>query len=265
MTNDIKNQIEALLFASGRKMTLDELKMHLNVSSSQTIRDAFTELQKEYEQRESPVMLVEEGDSWKLTTREKYLTMVRKINPNTELTKTMMETLAVIAWKQPITQSEVIAIRTNKAYEHIGALERMGFLVKEKYGRTYMLKLTEKFYTYFDLRDAQAARDMFKHIKEDAETQRKLEEARTQADASAAGQKIEPALTQETTSLLSEPSLPAEESLSASPLELSEFPSEDGMENSPEQSSTPAPLAVSIIQGYEKAEPSKKEKSKKGV
>lgn len=185
MTIELKNQIEALLFASGRKMTVEELKLHLNISSSKAIQEAAQLLQKEHEERQSPVMVVQEGDSWKLTTREKYLSIVRKINPNTELTKTMMETLAVIAWKQPITQSEVIAIRTNKAYEHIGELEKMGFLVKEKYGRTYMLKLTQKFFDYFDLRDAQAAREMFAHVKESEETQKKLEEARVQADAGA--------------------------------------------------------------------------------
>ena len=185
MTTELKNQIEALLFASGRKMTVEELKLHLNVASAKTINEAAQQLQKECEERQSPVMVVQEGDSWKLTTREKYLQIVRKINPNTELTKTMMETLAVIAWKQPITQSEVIAIRTNKAYEHIGELERMGFLVKEKYGRTFMLKLTQKFFDYFDLRDAQAAREIFAHVKESEETQRKLEEARAAADQSA--------------------------------------------------------------------------------
>ncbi len=185
MTNELKNQIEALLFASGRKMTVDELKTHLTISSAAAIREAAAELQKEYDERQSPVMVVQEGDSWKLTTREKYLHQVRKINPNTELTKTMMETLAVIAWKQPITQSEVISIRTNKAYEHIAELEKMGFLIKEKYGRTFMLKLTQKFFDYFDLRDAQAARERFSHIKETEETQRKLEQARAAADASA--------------------------------------------------------------------------------
>ncbi len=183
LMTELKNQIEALLFACGRKMTLEELKLHLNISSNKAIQEATELLKKEHEQRESPVMVVQEGDSWKLTTREKYLNMVRKINPNTELTKTMMETLAVIAWKQPITQSEVIAIRTNKAYEHIGELEKMNFLIKEKYGRTFMLKLTQKFFDYFDLRDAQAAREMFAHVKESEETQRKLEEARAQADA----------------------------------------------------------------------------------
>ncbi|MFA6888976.1 MAG: SMC-Scp complex subunit ScpB [Candidatus Woesearchaeota archaeon] len=184
MTNELKNQIEALLFASGRKMTIDELKIHLTISSAAAVKEAVAELQKEYEERQSPVIVVQEGDSWKLTTREKYLHQVRKINPNTELTKTMMETLAVIAWKQPITQSEVISIRTNKAYDHIAELERMGFLIKEKYGRTFMLKLTQKFFDYFDLHDAQAARERFSHIKESEETQKKLEQARAAADAS---------------------------------------------------------------------------------
>ncbi len=196
MTNELKNQIEALLFACGRKMTLEELKLHL-LTSSAAIKEAAAELQKEHDERQSPVMVIQEGDSWKLTTREKYLSIVRKINPNTELTKTMMETLAVIAWKQPITQSEVIAIRTNKAYEHIGELEKMGFLVKEKYGRTFMLKLTQKFFDYFDLRDAQAAREMFAHVKESEETQRKLEEARAVADAGVAEKNLPEVITEE--------------------------------------------------------------------
>ncbi len=182
MVNELKNQIEALLFASGRKMTVEELKLYLTISSAAAIKEAIAELQKECDERQSPIMLVEEGNSWKLITREKYLSIVRKINPNTELTKTIMETLAVIAWKQPITQSEIIAIRTNKAYDHIAELEKMGFLVKEKYGRTFMLKLTQKFFDYFDLRNAQAARDMFKHIQESEETQKKLEDARNEIE-----------------------------------------------------------------------------------
>lgn len=181
MTQEIKNQIEALLFASGRKMGIDELKIHLMVSSPAVIQEALQQLQREYDERQNSIMVVQEGDVWKLTTREKYLSLVRKINPNTELTKSMMETLAVVAWKQPITQSEVIAIRTNKAYEHIAGLEKMGFLVKEKYGRTFMLKLTQKFFDYFDLHDAQAARNMFKHIKENEESQQKLEEVQPAA------------------------------------------------------------------------------------
>jgi len=122
------------------------------------------------------LMIFDEGELWRFTTKEAYLPLVRKINPNTELSKTMMETLAVIAWKQPILQSEVIHIRTNKAYEHISELEKMQFLVKEKYGRTYLLKLSQKFYDYFDLEGEQAARELFKQFKGKGEEQKKVGE-----------------------------------------------------------------------------------------
>jgi segregation and condensation protein B len=177
----LKNQVEALLFSSGRKMTVEELRIHLAIGSEMVIVEALEELRQEYDDQNRAMMVVNEGDLWKLAVREKHMDLARKINPNTELTKSMMETLAVIAWKQPITQSEVIHIRTNKAYEHIAEMEKMGFLIKEKYGRTYMLKLTQKFFDYFDLRDAQSARDLFKHVKENEETQKKLQEARAAA------------------------------------------------------------------------------------
>ncbi len=162
--DDIKNQIESILFACGRKMSVDELSILLGIRVKEIVKDKLVALQKEYQGKNASLMIVDEGDEWKITTKEKYLPLVRKINPHTELSKTVMETLAVIAWKQPTRQSDVIKIRTNKAYEHIEELERMGFLVKEKYGRSYLLKLTQKFYDYFDLKDAQAARQMFQGI-----------------------------------------------------------------------------------------------------
>lgn len=174
--NEIAKQIESLLFASGRKMSVEELKVITGITSNQTINDALKELQEYYKTKETALMLVDEGEYWKLTTREHYLPLVRKVNPNTELSKSIMETLAVIAWKQPIMQSEVINIRTNKAYEHITDLERMGFLVKEKYGRTFLLKLSQKFYDYFDLEGEKQARELFKNFKEQGTEQKKVNE-----------------------------------------------------------------------------------------
>ncbi len=174
---ELKHNIEALLFACGRKISIPELAELLGMSRTELIKEALEELKQEYNTRTTPLMIIDEGEEWKLTVREKYIDLVRKINPNTELTKSLMETLAVIAWKQPIMQSEVIGIRTNKAYDHIEELEKIGFLNKHKHGRTYLLKLTQKFFDYFDLRDANAARALFKEIQSDEkEAQTKMEE-----------------------------------------------------------------------------------------
>ncbi len=177
MDDDIHKSIEAILFSCGRKMDLDELGKLVKTGSPGVLRSALKKLQKEYDDRGSPIMIAEEGEGWKMSVREKYLRTVRKITPYMEFSKTLMETLAVVAWKQPIVQSDVIRIRTNKAYEHIAELEKMGFLAKERHGRSYLLKLSQKFYDYFDLRDDVDVRNLFKHIKDiEPEEQKKVAE-----------------------------------------------------------------------------------------
>ena len=76
--------------------------------------------------------------------------MVRKIVTETELTRSVMETLAVIAFKYPILQSDLIKLRTNKAYDHLVELEKSGYISRQKYC-TNLIKLTDKFFKYFDL------------------------------------------------------------------------------------------------------------------
>lgn len=146
----LKGKIEALLFSSGRKMGMEEISK-LSRSKPEEIQNALAELKKEYDEKDSSVMLVNEGDFWKLTVREQFLPLVQKIVTETELSKTVTETLAVIAFKYPIKQSDLIKIRTNKAYDHLKELESMGYISRQKYGRTNLIKLTQKFFEYFNL------------------------------------------------------------------------------------------------------------------
>ncbi len=161
---DLKKQIEALLFAAGRNVATDELARMLNVFDKSAVKSAVNELKKEYEQRESPLIIISEGDSWKMTVHERFISLVQKINPNAELSRTLMETLSVIAWKQPVLQSEVVGIRSPAVYEQIAELEKMGFISKERSGRSYMLKVTQKFMDYFDLPNKEAIKTVFKDI-----------------------------------------------------------------------------------------------------
>jgi len=82
--------------------------------------------------------------------------------------------LAVIAWRHPVLQSEVIKIRTNKAYDHIKHLEELGFLTKKKKGRTCEIKLSEKFFRYFDLPDEKDIKEVFKKTEQQHATQEEL-------------------------------------------------------------------------------------------
>jgi len=172
MVNELKNRIEAVLFSTGKKTDVSLLNALCEAGSDKEVVQQLKILAQELKARDSPLMLVEEGTGWKLTLQERYLDLVQNIVPETELTKTVMETLAVIAWKQPVLQSDVIKIRTNKAYDHIGELEEAGFISKTKQGRSYLIRATPKFFEYFDVPDKEKIKEIFakvdkKEVKED--------------------------------------------------------------------------------------------------
>ncbi len=148
--SSVKNKVEAILFSTGHRIGLDEIS-RLSRSKKEDVVVALQELKKEYEEKQSSLMLVEEGDYWKFTVRDHFIPIVRKIVTETELTKTVLETLAVVAFKYPILQSDLIKIRTNKAYDHLVELEKSGYISRQKHGRTNLIKLTDKFFKYFDL------------------------------------------------------------------------------------------------------------------
>src|SRR3990167_8796729 len=156
----VKSKVEAILFSTGHRISLDEISK-LSRSIKDDVLNSLKELQKEYDEKQSSLMLVEEGDFWKFTVRDHLIPMVRKIVTETELTRSVMETLAVIAFKYPILQSDLIKLRTNKAYDHLVELEKSGYISRQKRGRTNLIKLTDKFFKYFDLTEDNL-RDKFK-------------------------------------------------------------------------------------------------------
>ncbi|MBW2997499.1 SMC-Scp complex subunit ScpB [Candidatus Woesearchaeota archaeon] len=163
---DLKKKVESILFAAGRAILLKELQSLLHINEPGLIKETIRELKEDYESKDSPLMILSEDEGWKLTVREGFLPLVRKINPHTELSKTIIETLAVIAWKQPALQSDVVKIRTNKAYDHIAELNRLGFIIKERHGRSFLVRVTQKFLDYFDLPDDKSIKEAFKDFKD---------------------------------------------------------------------------------------------------
>ncbi|MBD3249519.1 hypothetical protein GF336_05720 [Candidatus Woesearchaeota archaeon] len=169
-----KNKIEALLFSSGKRMSLKEISELTGINQSDNIKSALTELKQDYENRGGSLCLEEEDGFWKLGVKDHYMTIAQKLVTKTELDKPLMETLAVIAWKYPLLQAEVVRIRHNKAYDHLKQLEEMGFISRNVYGRTRKITLTQKFFEYFDLPSKEQRKEAFKAMVP-GETQEKIE------------------------------------------------------------------------------------------
>ncbi len=150
MDEELKRVVEAILFASGRKLELSELAKLCKRSEAEILA-ILEELKSLLNSSNSSTMLLQDGTAWKLTVREKYVGVIKKVVTKTELPKGHLETLAVVAYKAPVLQSKVVKIRTNKAYDHLSQLENSGFITREKSGRSKLVKLTPKFFEYFDI------------------------------------------------------------------------------------------------------------------
>ena len=143
-------EIEAVLFAVGKEISLDRIST-LTECTPETAKELLIQLAKKYQETDNALQVVEKENGWKLTVLDQYVPLVSDIVHSTELERPLMETLAVIAWKYPVVQSDIIRMKGSVAYEHMRNLEERGFISKERSGRTYTVKLTSKFFQYFDL------------------------------------------------------------------------------------------------------------------
>ena len=171
-----KNKIEAVLFTMGKFLSIEEISQMSGIGSIGFIRQALEELQGDYSKKGGALEIVNEKDKWELNIHKNYLYLTEKLLTDAELDLPAQETLAVIAYKQPAIQSDVINTRGNKAYDHIKRLKDEGFLVSEKFGRTKVLKLTQKFYDYFDVMEEDLKEKLVEKFSEKEEDNASKEE-----------------------------------------------------------------------------------------
>ena len=150
-TKEYKKKIEAILFTVGRFLEIQELARLCNIGSIGYVKKTLLELKKEYENRNTSLEIIEANNKWKLNIKNEYGYLTNQLVSGSELESPTIKTLAVIAYKQPIQQSEIIKIRGNSAYPHIKELKEQNFISSEKFGRTRILKLTKTFYDYFSI------------------------------------------------------------------------------------------------------------------
>lgn len=151
---NVKSKIEAILYCVPEGISVRKLASLLGIGSSGYIKKQLTEMQEEYEKSNRGFQIINEGTEWKFSVNSEYLDLVTEA-AKPELPNSVLETLAYIAQEGKIKQSELIKKRTNKAYEHINQLNERGFIESEKQGRTKILKLSKKFYDYFQLEEGQ--------------------------------------------------------------------------------------------------------------
>ena len=126
----LKGRIEAILFVSGEAVSVKDLAKALQTDEKE-VRSTLKELRDEYDYGQRGVLLKRFGDKVQMATRPLYAgDVVRLLQPvqQQSLSQAAMETLAVVAYKQPVTRAEVEQIRGVKCDYSLQSLMNKGLI-----------------------------------------------------------------------------------------------------------------------------------------
>ncbi|MEA5536541.1 SMC-Scp complex subunit ScpB [Crocosphaera sp. XPORK-15E] len=147
----LATKIEAILYLKGQPLTLVDIAQWAD-SSVEEAQEAIMELISDYAYRDSALEVVETETGYSLQLRSVYDALMDDLVP-AELGKGTLRTLAAIALKNPIVQTDLIELRGSTAYQQVQELVELGFVRKRRQenGRSYLLEVTSKFHQYFEI------------------------------------------------------------------------------------------------------------------
>lgn len=150
-------QMEAILYLKGRPLTLTELA-EIAAISREEAELALITLMADYAHRDTALEIRQEGIRYSLQLRESLGALVQNLVP-VDLSTAALRTLATIALKKRILQSELVDLRGSGAYDHIKDLLAQDFIERKRQsdGRSFWLTLSEKFHRTFAI-EAEALR-----------------------------------------------------------------------------------------------------------
>lgn len=174
MIPDKKSIVEAILFASGEPISIDLIKKVSEIPE-QEIRKILNDLILEYKERNSGIMIAEIAEGFQMVTAPEYsfyIKRLKNINQSNRLSQAAIETLSIIAYKQPITKLEVDHIRGVNSDGAIKSLmdKRLIKIVgkKEAPGRPFLYGTTKEFLQYFGLKNLSELPPLQSIFKEEA-------------------------------------------------------------------------------------------------
>jgi segregation and condensation protein B len=157
---EVKATLEALLFASDKPLGLSQVAKIVDGAERKVLHQCLDELRAEYEEAGRGFKLAEVAEGWQMVTRPQHAAAIRKLaraKSANRLSRPSLETLAIIAYRQPLTKAEVEAIRGVNADGVLSSLleKKLARTVgrKDVPGRPLLYGTTREFLHMFGLKD----------------------------------------------------------------------------------------------------------------
>jgi segregation and condensation protein B len=148
----LEARVEAALYAAGRPLTLDDLCKAANTKSKKKVLNAVTNLSERVRQvfRAIEIVKVREG-SYAMQLRPEFNSMAKKFAAQPLLSKSVLKTLTMVAYFQPVSAKKLAEKRGSIVYNHLKELESVGLLKGTQDGKNMLYTTTDYFAQYFGL------------------------------------------------------------------------------------------------------------------
>ncbi len=156
---ELKSIAEALIFVAEEPISAKLIAGVLDIDQA-AIEKAITQLATDYDERNGALQVREIAGGWQIATRPEHHEQIRaylKSRPSAKLSLASLETLAVIAYKQPVTVPEILEIRGVQSPSAVKTLLDKRLIIakgrKETVGRPMMYGTSKEFLIQFGLKD----------------------------------------------------------------------------------------------------------------
>lgn len=151
--------LEAILFAASEPITVEQFQAVLPELDKRAIRTELDELRQDYQEMRRSFRLIEIANGYQICTGPEYSEWIQKFytrQVRVKLSPSALETLAIVAYKQPITRTDVAALRGVNSDSVINSLVEKGLvrIAGRKDGRSLLFSTTDEFLLQFGLKDA---------------------------------------------------------------------------------------------------------------
>lgn len=160
--NNLKSAVEALIFASEKPITTDQIKKVLGDLDASSINKIIAELKNEYETQNRGIRIIEIAGGFQMITSSNFAPFLKKLFKNRysdKLSKPALESLAIIAYKQPLTKAEIESLRNVNVDGVIKSLVDKNLIRicgrKKIPGRPFVFGTTREFLEHFGLKSLQ--------------------------------------------------------------------------------------------------------------
>lgn len=176
---ELLGAVEAILFAMGESVSLSKIASAIGKDETEAKR-LLEELKKQYQKKERGIQLIELEDSYQLCTKPElydYLIQVAKQPKKHVLTDVLLETLAIVAYKQPVTKIEIEKIRGVKSDHAVNKLVEYDLVCEvgrlDAPGKPLLFGTTEEFLRRFGVQSVEElpsiAPEQLEDFKKEAE------------------------------------------------------------------------------------------------